>query len=244
MTNNSESFADLSGNEDQDAPYDRALAIKWDLSVENALDYHISVSVDGAPNLYLGRTGNGNAGFYEWRAGQKWLSEAFENGPEFGHTYSFDVWVITNEGFDGPYSTMGSVEFLEDLSAPTEPTEVPLNTAIVTDHVGSFVDLSNGEDADSENDRNLVIRWRFDRNDVTDYHIAVKENDAPFIFLGRTDDDNAEMYEWKIGQKWLNPKFEDGPKFDHTYTFNLFLIRPGKPPIHYQVGPVKCLKEG
>ncbi len=130
-------------------------------------------------------------------------------------------------------------------SAKPEPVELPENTLIVTDNLKTTRDLSGSVDSDLENARSIALRWNAGTIRADDFHLYVSIDGGPSTYLGRTGAP-ADYYEWKLGQKLLNPQFINGPEFGHTYLFRVHPIRNNaaprlkpiraKAPIHYQKG--------
>lgn len=120
VTDDATTTADLSNGFDADPVDNRNLAIRWnvdptDIDFSNIQDFHIYVQTDKAGNYtYLGRTGNSNATYFLWTQGSFYTSRAFLNGPQFGHAYSFRLYIIKKSGTPsayGPGSSLGPVEF-------------------------------------------------------------------------------------------------------------------------------------
>lgn len=125
---------DLSGFEDQDPQNQRDLVIRWNFdssSVNTTIVENIFVFVetngDGIYEL-LGKTGSGTATFLEWRlTNNSSIESKFQNGPQFGNSYRFRVFFITNVGnppFFGPFTNSGPVKYSNEAGAIT-PTPVP-----------------------------------------------------------------------------------------------------------------------
>ncbi|MFB3786306.1 MAG: sorbosone dehydrogenase family protein [bacterium] len=115
VTDDPASFDDLSGGVDRDAEANRSLVIRWNHGLADAADTHVYVIMDSqVPARYLGRTGNGNDTVWEWRAGEPRTGPEFVEGPQFGHSYQFLIFILTAGGsppFYRPYSTAGPVEY-------------------------------------------------------------------------------------------------------------------------------------
>ena len=113
---------DLANGQDFDEEQSRELVIRWNLDPEgvdflNSKDIHIYTRIDESEDyVYLGRTGNGVAKLFVWKAGQSITDPQFSNGPEFGHLYQFRIFALTKTGTPlsyGPFDSAGGVEFLE-----------------------------------------------------------------------------------------------------------------------------------
>ncbi len=126
---------------------------------------------------------------------------------------------------------------------------IPAGTVIVTDDNSTYVDLSNGEDRDPVDDRELVVRWNFEFDDVRDFHIYRVGGEARAQFLGRTASGTTNHFIWEENAPRLAPDFKQGPQFGETYQFAVYAIREtGAPrPIYgpfKNAGPVEYLSEG
>ncbi len=85
-----------------------AITIQWTIdelllddqiySAQDIRDVHIYAEVNEAPLAYVGRTGNGSATEYEWRANNgSIITPAFADGPQPNTGYRFAVFFILNE---------------------------------------------------------------------------------------------------------------------------------------------------
>ena len=90
---------------------DRNIVLRWRFDRTDIMDYHLAVQVDGGSAQYLGRPGRGDVDYYEWKAGQRWLSPKFADGPEDGHSYRFLIWVLPMEGPFFPPVFTGEVDY-------------------------------------------------------------------------------------------------------------------------------------
>ena len=235
VTDNVNSTTDLSNGEDHDANNQRILVIRWNLAslgldASSLKDVHVYVKEDGQEQYtFLGRTGDGSAGYLEWKAGASVVA-SYVNGPQFGRSYQFRVYTMTLSGSPmahGPYDNAGPVQFL------------PMIT--VTDDLASLVDLTGGQDADPASNRQLVIRWNpddtdFDPSDIQDYHIYVMVNNAAPAFLVRTGSGAADAFEWIAGAARVNTPFAGGPEFNNSYQFMVFAMTASGTPRMY--GPL------
>ena len=98
ITDDLYSTGDLAGKYDQDEKTDRVLIIRWnwDKGEAEISDFHIWVLVNNSkPALYVGHTKSGQSIYFEWRRGGKFTAPAFAEGPEFGNTYLFSVFGIS-----------------------------------------------------------------------------------------------------------------------------------------------------
>ncbi len=247
VTDTVDTVEDLSNGFDIDPITDRDLVIRWtfdpyDLDVNNIQDFHVYVRVNQQmPYRYLGHTGDGTAEYLEWTANSSLISGAFRAGPLFGNRYEFKVFPIKISGRPrvyGPYDNIGPVLFM------------PVVT--VTDDVESTEDLSNGEDRDSPDDVELVIRWNMDSAgidvaDVNQYHIYMYVNDAKQpVFLGRVQSANLHYMVWNEGSQNVVPTYRDGPQIGNSYQFRIYILtKSGRPRFvyHENAGPVEVLAE-
>lgn len=109
------SYADLSNRVDVDDPSDKELVVRWRFTQTALKDVHIYMRVDGATKpVYLGRTADGGATSFGWRAGAPNMNDAFKNGPENGHTYQFMTFELSQNPSlapYGPYLSAGPVAY-------------------------------------------------------------------------------------------------------------------------------------
>lgn len=115
VTDDSRSTHNLIGGIDEDKESERCLMVCWYLDKQDIDTCHIYVSVDGNPFQYLCHTSTAMEDQMEWKTGSMpFLNPAFVGGPVFGHSYAFEVFVITKSGtpkYLGPFVTDGSVMF-------------------------------------------------------------------------------------------------------------------------------------
>ncbi|MGC9329831.1 MAG: formylglycine-generating enzyme family protein, partial [Candidatus Hinthialibacter sp.] len=121
---------DLTNRIDIDSEYDRELTIHWNLEQDDLKDVHVYMQVDGGQkNLYLGRTGNGDAAMLRWRSGTHFLNEPFQTGPQDGHSYRFLVFGInpnSPQPVSGPFFSDGPVTFKTRTFTPSAANEFGL----------------------------------------------------------------------------------------------------------------------
>ncbi len=242
VTDNLMSDADISNSQDHDDVNDPELIIRWDFaqagfSSDSVRDIHVYVQTDGSGDYdFLGRTGSGNDQYLTWKPRAPHIFGGFRTGPDIGHSYHFKVFAITKRGnpkYYGPFMNAAPVAML------------PIVT--VTDDTTTTIDLSNGDDIDTEDDRALVIRWMFesadlDMTDISDYHVYVKVNQHPCRFLGRTGSSASQYLEWKSSTPLLSSDFQNGPEFGNTYEFRMYAITESGTPKYYgafdNMGPI------
>lgn len=244
VTDNEDSETDLSNSQDHDPANDREMVVKWDLSSLNGNGddggdgddrdddrdsefsaFHVNVRIDQTGEfVFLGRTPNAKVTSFTWKKNGRLTEKAFRDGPQFFHQYEFRIFGIRkdkSQGNAGPFHNAGPVEFL------------PMIT--VTDTVDDFQDLSNGQDFDLVQSRELVIRWLFDPDDIAadnveDFHVFVRVNNSGgYRFLGKAGNPNAAFLEWKQGQPGLEDAFRNGPLFNNRYQFRIFAIKKQGP---------------
>lgn len=138
VTDDLHSTEDLVGSYDQDDPSNKILAIRWNLVGEEFEDYHVYVEVNNSGNpLYLGRTTTGEISYLEWKAGNRNLSPAFMQGPDFGSdgtNYVFNVYAISAGKVQKQIKSSSPVYYLStemELPTPT-PTFTPTVTQTFT----------------------------------------------------------------------------------------------------------------
>ncbi|NPU98949.1 MAG: hypothetical protein HPY51_17270 [Candidatus Omnitrophica bacterium] len=242
VTDDLASFDDLSGSGDIDLPNARALAIRWNFGATTAVDFHVYVLDDQVGKLeYLGRTGDGVTSYLLWEESAKNLAPSYRKGPQSGHSYLFYVFALTGnpaKPVEGPLAAAGPVLFRTSASGGETPApEIPVNTVIITDDIDSYEDLSNGQDTDPKNKRELVIRWNFGDVKAKDFHIyVVGDTLLPIQYLGRTGNGNTNLFRWRENSHFLAQVFHPGPQPGHAYRFFVFAItdKANKPVI----GPI------
>ena len=254
VTDDITSSDDLSGGIDEDGESERCLVIRWNLAYEDIRDTHVYVSIDGGQYNYLGRTGNPSERHLEWKEGTTaTLKQQYLDGPEYGHCYSFAVYVITQSGVPhhyGPVQTKGEVQYVAERESIPTPVPITPHTVIVTDDTLTFEDISGQTDYDEENNRSLVVRWNYPESDIRDYHVYVSENSGAWQYLGRPLNRSNNYLNWTQNQQRIAPLFEDGPQFENDYLFSVFAIRedhgPGNMSVYGPInnaGNVRCVNE-
>jgi hypothetical protein len=235
ITDDIDSFEDLTNGVDVDLPDQRELVVRWKIDNYSAKDYHVYVLVDGSTKRnYLGRTGSDD-NFYRWNNQTRFVTGRFKDGPQSGHHYQFMVFALsTDEAVKpfGPISSSGSVEYIVgDEEPPFEPTpQIPDNSVIVTDDSSSYIDLSNNEDRDLEDKKELAIRWRFDDVVAKDFHLYVLEdNQGKPKYLGRTKGGNVNLFSWREDNSLVAGSFKKGPQPGHEYRFYLYIMHETGP---------------
>jgi len=133
VTDSIDTFEDLSGGDDLDAPDDRELTIRWNFpESENATQYHVYVKVDGEQkSQFLSRTHDSSETVLRWRADKHFTARKFKDGPQSAYSYQFLVYMLRNNKgnrVSGPIESEGSVRFIVGL----EQTPTPLPTATPT----------------------------------------------------------------------------------------------------------------
>ena len=118
------------------------------------------------------------------------------------------------------------------LVFPTLPIfEIALGRVTVTDNLKTKEDISNGTDIDPADNRELVVRWNLDAQNVNvvDYHIYVDvDNSNKKTFLGRVGSGDLNFFVWQKGNRFLTPAFAEGPQSNHSYQFYVYVIRGAK----------------
>ncbi len=135
VTDDIYSIDNLLGSFDVDDPDDLGLAIRWKFPSRPYVDFHVYVSVDSAPMEYLGRTGNGENSFLEWRTNRINISNAFVDGPQFKKTYRFAVYgLLADETND--FIESNETVYLITTGDPTptmQPTPTPTFIPVFVD---------------------------------------------------------------------------------------------------------------
>ncbi len=140
ITDTLDDFDDLSNGIDIDPTDSRELVIRWNLDpavvdLDDINDIQVWARINETGGYsYLGRTSSGTATFLEWSASNgNGIHPSFQAGPQFGTSYEFRVFVITQSGvpnFYGPFESKGPVQFSEDVPIP--PTATPVSTSTPT----------------------------------------------------------------------------------------------------------------
>lgn len=115
------------------------------------------------------------------------------------------------------------------------PTIAPSGSVTVTDDINSTIDLSNSEDIDTSNERELVVRWQVSGYSAKDYHVYVQvDGSSKMQYLGRPGDGQATYYRWNSNSRIVTGPFKKGPESGHSYLFSIYAIN-SKP-----FGPIKA----
>ncbi len=239
VTDTLQSANNLVGSFDMDESFDRRLAIRWKLAEGEFTDFHVYVKVNDNDFAFLAHTGDVTKSLFEWKAGARFLSKDFADGPQFGESYMFRIYGLRKNKRSLSITTDFPVLFIaDDAPTPTAtptytpvPVDLPENFVIVTDSLSTSENLIGKFDADSPLNRSLVVRWKFKKEDFTVFHIYVQVNDSEPEFLGRTTSGDVELFEWRAGATFLNPTFAEGPEFGHFYQFSVFAIRSERPTV-------------
>ena len=137
------------------------------------------------------------------------------------------------------------------------------NTALVTDGVDTYDDLSGDVDFDPISRRELVIRWNFEGENVEylnvkDIQIYVRINyEDDYTYLGKTGTGAATFYSWNSDNALpieplsvkraksralrvspsasgsIDPRFINGPEFGKLYQFRVYFLTKDGSPLFY-----------
>ncbi len=132
VTDNLNTFEDLSGDYDFDHPDYCALTLRWDLASMGLTDAAISDYFvfarfdDQGDYIYMGRT-NSNNSCLDWQSSTLGLTPYFSTGPMFQNNYQFRLFACTSDehaSFYGPYDTADFVFYREgDDHEPKAPKQ-------------------------------------------------------------------------------------------------------------------------
>lgn len=121
VTDDLDSFNDLSNGEDIDAPENRSLVIRWAkdpavMDLNDLKEFHVYVQMNGEGEYtYLGSTRSPDSELLEWKeTTSAAFNERFRSGPQPGNSYCFKVYALTNSQtplFYGPFQTQGPVSY-------------------------------------------------------------------------------------------------------------------------------------
>ncbi|PIT94161.1 hypothetical protein COU00_00600 [Candidatus Falkowbacteria bacterium CG10_big_fil_rev_8_21_14_0_10_43_11] len=214
------STKNISGATDYDALENRQLAISWvDNSNEQVSGYHIYVATETTDTrgIFLGFTSRTGT-MLEWKAGNPSIAPKFRSGPDFGDKKFLVFALRTGKAPLGPFSS-GMVKL-----APT---------VIITDNLDSLADLSNGQDADPANARELALRWdnfdgsNIDAANIKYFHVYARVNGAGnFFYLGVVADPINTSFIWKQTTAGSTAAaFRNGPQFGNSYEFKLYPVK-------------------
>lgn len=127
-------------------------------------------------------------------------------------------------------STPTSTPTVTPTATPTATAEPVLPPVWVSDNRASTLDLSNGEDRDYPQYREIAVQWNWSALGVSsdqaaDVHIYLEEDGGgQFTYLGRSGDGTATSFVWKPKSLLTNPNYWQGPQFNHSYRFEIFLL--------------------
>ncbi len=119
--------SDVPITRDEDPAWDREIIIRWQPQPDSYQDFDVHVSVNGEEGMWLGQV-QGNATFFVWKKNapsEYDIKDPFQDGPQFGNTYTFSVWA-RNPGTG--IGTSAGIVYVEDVDAPTvthTPTSTP-----------------------------------------------------------------------------------------------------------------------
>ncbi len=236
-TGASNDFEDLSNGVDVDRQDNRELVIRWNYGNKTTRDTHIYVSVNGRPQLYLGRTGPGTSSdSFSWNPDResRFINEAFDEGPLPGNQYKFNIYILPENReppVRGHFTHEGPVEFqvegvkVTPTKLPPAP-KIPVNSIQVFDHIGSNINLVGDTDSDPEDDRELTLRWNLGSvSDIKEYHIYVSINsENEFEFLARQAEPKQQFLRWRPGNSDIVGKLRSGPEGKNNYRFRVFAL--------------------
>ncbi|MEW6234530.1 MAG: hypothetical protein AB1656_04020 [Candidatus Omnitrophota bacterium] len=237
VTDDEASTLDLSNGEDIDLAEERQLAVKWNINVADAQTFHIYVSDDGKKGEYLAAV-SATVKMFVWGANTPAAAAKFRSGPQFDHTYQFQIIAVSGIPFKilGRFDHAGPVKFLEEKKAPQ---------VFVTDDEASTLDLSNGEDIDLAEARKLAIKWDIEAADAQTFHIYVSDDGKSAEYLTVVNA-TVKVFAWGINTPTVSAKFRSGPQFGHTYKFAVIAVSglPFKVLGRFEnAGPVKFTEE-
>jgi hypothetical protein len=207
------SVTDISGSIDYDADASKSLTLRWDsvptFISDNTINYHIyklDANNSNGFGSYIGQTNSGgSSNTFNWK------------NATYGD-HQFAIFAIRADGTHHDVIYSGTCTLAHSIT--------------VTDDVNSHVDLSNGQDTDSANAKQLVIRWNFDAgnnpdlNNAKAFHVYVKVNNGEYTYLGRTDNLVDHRFVWEqTTQVTTAASFRSGPQFGQTYEFEIFQLK-------------------
>ncbi|MEW6238500.1 MAG: formylglycine-generating enzyme family protein [Candidatus Omnitrophota bacterium] len=257
VTDDRYSFEDLTQfiRVDYDSEDERELVIRWDLEMDSedygCKDFRAYVSTsENQKEEYLGHTGSGEKPFeIIWAPGSSLIDEKYRDGPQFGVKYYFNVRVIATRISNkilNTYSGNHPIYYLKWLDATSLPTpletpnfpipsptwnsSMPSDRMIVTDNQYTYENLDGWLDYDTENDRELVLRWNPNESektnlDIVDYYVQLSINKSGFEHLGHTNSSKPPyIFAWKAGSELVSKIYRNGPAFGNMYNFHVFPV--------------------
>jgi len=113
----------LAGTYDFDDPSNRVLVVRWNFGDEVIEDTHIYIRVNGGDSIFLGRTNDGVATYFEWTEGARYVNpNHLSEGPQFGDSYQFSVFGLRKDHAPDIIKRSDSVLFLKPGDIPPTPT--------------------------------------------------------------------------------------------------------------------------
>lgn len=214
VTSSETSFANLSGLFVRQPEDELGLTIRWNLFEPSVAGYRIFVVPEGDDPIFIAELKDPTATLYHWGLDCETI------GPTYGIAYSFIVIPLNANGDELRAIHSGDPVRILDES------QTPIDSVIVSDSLLSASPLPNHRDLDPVHDRQLVIRWNLEREKGVMIHIYVSVNGAERQYLGRTQGDAHDYFEWRPGlpPRSLNPIFADGPQHGQRYRFSVFAL--------------------
>jgi len=214
VTDDRSNLENLLGEIDYDPANNPRLAIWWkprtSTNETDVINTHLYVFIDGSATVaYIGQTGNGTDTMIEWYSGNRQFVPAYRNGPQFGHTYQFRIFRVRTAGLKPPNYRYDAPEAVMMLTEGTAGVEIAAGSAIMTDNLASFKDISGATDDDTE----VIVRWNltdisqiplmphpatFDIQSatLTDVHVWGRINGVTDVFYGNPG--NGLINFWRI----------------------------------------------
>ncbi len=252
VTDDLQSMENLAGRFDLDDTNNNRLAVRWNLPGSTITSYHIYVRVDQSDPVFLASITKDKPSWLDWRMGIENVTDIFEDGPQFGKTYNFQVYGIRPNQASIKIETNGGVLLLErnqptptitptSTATPTAtPTPVlfplPDNSIMVTDDVQSMENLIGLFDEDHEEKRALAIRWDMGDEDFLGFHLYVIVNNSDEQFLGIAQSGESNLFEWKSDNTRVSNTFSDGPQFGNNYRFVVYGFITNSPHVRLETG--------
>jgi len=244
VTTSTESSADVSNTTVKTETGDRRLVFKWNwvsLGINPADVYstHVYVNVNnsvftenGVNKLYYQYlTNNGgysvsspsNREFAVWTPNGNSVGKDFRNGPQFGVSYKFKVYVLLKNktlGFEENYSNAGPVllqekEIFSNPTATKIPIPVPTATPVTLCPIHIEVKAPGINDAG-------VIYLEYNKNMQIEVHITHDELTGPILTVELFNNNNDPVNEFGT----IDADVVDG-KYREVHVYNLSGANPG-----------------
>ena len=235
VTDDLHSSEDLTGKFDMDSPDSKALGIRWNFDKSVYTQYHVYAKVDSGKEEFISSVGT-LANYYLW------------TGPEFGHSYTFVIYGIRDDGGTSRLESKQSVYFMSTSDNTPTPTAPPTATYTPT---STYTPTNTPTPTQTYTPTQTPVLFS-----IPDDTIAVTDDmQSTEDLLGKYDADSPDQKALAIRWKYKGsgftgfhiyvikeegqPEFIEGlpagsmyyvwknPEFGHTYRFRVWGVLPG-----------------